>query len=107
MIRTKQFTIKFDPETGGPRSETATVPFPKKIVWAEAMLKGFRAEFTKSSGSSNSHDLFHRLLVDLDVKSVSGSTVVVNADFALRDKSGSFDDEYRGTVQGVVIAELE
>ena len=100
-IRMKQFTIRFDPETGGLRSGETTVSFNETVKEAEAMLKGFDARFT-APGSDRDLRQIH---VDLDVVSVTNHAVKVRADFGLRDASGNFDDPYAGIVQGVVIAE--
>lgn len=100
-LQMKVVTINFDPETGGLRQETATVPFNARVRQAQVALVGFEAKFTKSDRE------FHQLHVDLDVQSVSGSVVIIGADFGLRDKSGVFDDEYKGFVQGLVIAETD
>ena len=95
----KQFTIHFDPETGGLRQATATVPFSRTIRKAEAVMKGFEVKFTRDDRE------LHHLHIDIDVEAVAGNTVVVKADFGLRDKSGVFDDEYKGFIQGVVFAQ--
>jgi len=98
-IQMKEFTIRFDPEKGGPRRETEVVAFNKPIRQANAFLKGFNAEF------SNTDREFNRMMVDIDVTGVTGNIVNVAADFALRDRSGNFDDRYEGLIQGVVLAE--
>ncbi|GFE63158.1 hypothetical protein [Litoreibacter roseus] len=100
-IRMKQFTIHFDPETGGVRTGQTTVNFNENIKEANAVLKGFEARFT-SPGSDRDIRQIH---IDLDVTSVTQHAVNVKADFGLRDASGNFDDAYAGFVQGVVIAE--
>ena len=102
-IRMKQFTIRFDPETGGLRSETDVVNFNERVKRAEAVLKGYEARFT-NPGSDRDLRQIH---VDLDVLSVTNHAVNIRADFGLRDASGNFDDPYAGFVQGVVIAEVD
>jgi len=101
-IRMKQFTIRFDPESGGIRHETTTVNFNETVKRANAVLKGFDASFT-APGSDR--DL-RQLHIDIDVESVTDHAVNVKADFGLRDASGNFDDPYRGFIQGIVIAEV-
>ena len=101
-IRMKQFTIHFDPDTGGLRHGTTTVNFNETVKRANAVLKGFEARFT-SPGSDR--DL-RQLHVDLDVESVTNHAVNIKADFGLRDASGNFDDPYAGFVQGIVIADV-
>ncbi len=43
-IRMKEFTIHFDPESGGLRHETQTVNFTETVKRANAVMKGFEAK---------------------------------------------------------------
>ncbi len=101
-IRMKQFTINFDPESGGLRHETQTVNFSETVKRANAVLKGFEARFTNPGSDRD----LRQLHIDIDVQSVTNQAVNVKADFGLRDASGNFDDPYAGFIQGIVIAEV-
>lgn len=101
-LKMKEFTINFDPESGGIRHESITVNFNEQVLAAQAVLKGFEAKFTQP-GSDRP---FRQLHIDLDVQSVTTHAVNIKADFGLRDASGVFDDPYGGFIQGVVIANV-
>lgn len=100
-LQMKEFTIQFDPETGGVRRETDVVAFNRNVRQAQACLKGWEVQFQGQDRE------LHHIHVDIDVTGVAGNIVNVAADFGLRDRSGNFDDPYRGFVQGVVIADTD
>ena len=100
-LKMKQFTIRFDPETGGVRRETDVVAFNSVVRQAEACLKGWEVRFQGQDRE------LHHIHIDIDVTSIAGNVVNVAADFGLRDRSGTFDDPYYGFVQGVLIAEVD
>lgn len=98
----KQLHITFDPTRGQfPQRESATATFNRRIVRAEAVLKGFHVQFTDKD-----HHVWKQQ-VDLDVTEIGRTTVTVSADLGLRDSSGNVDDRYNGWVQAIVIAETE
>ncbi|WP_287518726.1 hypothetical protein [Okeania sp. SIO2C2] len=47
------------------------------------------------------------MMVDIDGLSVNGNTVSGHVDFLFRDSSGNIDDRDNGSVQIVVIADIE
>lgn len=85
----------------GPRTANALpMVFPRQVLQAAAGITGYTAQFLDSD---------HHL-GDLDVRVtpvVSGNTVTVTGRFGLRDWSGDWDDDYAGTINFVVLAELE
>lgn len=97
-IEFREVTIRFDPTRGQKQRESQTVSFNSRVQKAQAMLKGFRAEY-----NNGDHHVWQQE-IDLDTR-VSGNTVTVAADFLLRDSSGNIDDPYSGWVQAVVVAD--
>ena len=93
-------TVRFPAGTGGPRRQLATVAFGSNVVRSDAALKGFDIQF-----NNDEHPLL-REEVHLAGVSISGNSVVVPVDIALRDNSGVFDDPYSATVDLLVIAEV-
>jgi hypothetical protein len=75
-FRMKEFTINFDPESGGLRHETATVNFNETVLAAQAVLKGFEARFTNPGSDRD----LRQLHIDIDVQSVTAHAVNVKAD---------------------------
>ena len=85
----------------GPRTANATpVVFPRQVLRATVGITGYTAQFLPDD-----HHL-GQLRVQLN-SAVLGNTVSVLATFGLRDWSGDWDDDYTGTVNFVVLAELE
>jgi hypothetical protein len=94
----------FPSHSGGPQSQAQTVGFPTAVRSAVAAINGFRIGFTNSD-----HELF-RKEVDASVQITSGDEgpeVLVRVSFALRDKSGVFDDPYEGFVDVVLIVDRD
>lgn len=100
-----RFGSLFFPEVRGegPQTADATVRFPRGAQVAVAGITGYSATF-----EGDDHEL-GRLRMELEtfVDSVDRQNVIVRGTFALRDWSGTFDDTYTGTVQFVVLGELE
>jgi hypothetical protein len=83
----------------GPRAATQAVIFPREVTHAIAGLSGYSAGF-----SGNDHHL-GQLDVRLDT-ATNANVVEVTGTFGLRDWSGSWDDDYTGTVLFSVLADL-
>ncbi|MBJ6979437.1 M66 family metalloprotease [Luteimonas sp. MC1895] len=83
----------------GPRTAEQTIVFPRQIDAAVASLAGYSAGFR-----GGDHHL-GRLQVQLATE-VNANVVTVRATFGLRDWSGDWDDDYAGTVEASVLAEL-
>lgn len=85
----------------GPRLANSTpLVFPRQVSRATAGMTGYTAQFLPDD-----HHL-GQLRVQLNPV-VIGNTVSVAVTFGLRDWSGDWDDDYSGTVNFVVLAELE
>lgn len=84
----------------GPRPASATVVFPRSVKSAVAGLSGYAAEY---SGGNDHH--IGLLEVKLDT-TINDNTVTVDGRFGLRDWSGNWDDEYDGSIDFVVVADL-
>jgi hypothetical protein len=84
----------------GPRTATQAVIFPRQVERAVAGLMGYSVGF--------SGDDHHLGLLDLELStSVNSNVAQVTGTFGLRDWSGNWDDDYQGTVQFAVLAELQ
>ncbi|MCU0626677.1 MAG: hypothetical protein MUF21_09385 [Gemmatimonadaceae bacterium] len=85
----------------GPRTQIGQpIVFPRPVLRATAGLTGYTAQFLPDD-----HHL-GQFQVRL-APTVNANTVSVSATFGLRDWSGDWDDDYTGTVNFVVLAELE
>src|SRR6266545_2628391 len=83
----------------GPRTATADIDFGHSLTKANAVLTGMDFGFSPN-------DDHHMGMVDIKVDSqIIGNTVRVTASFGVRDWSGTFDDDYEGTVFFAVLAE--
>jgi hypothetical protein len=94
----------FPSQSGGPQSRALTVGFPTTVRRAVAAINGFRIGFTSSDD-----ELFQKE-VDASAQPTSGEQgpeVIVRVNFALRDKSGVFDDPYEGFVDVVLIVDRQ
>ena len=85
----------------GPRVASKAVLFPRTVTAAVAGLTGYLTEF----GSNDDHHI-GQLEVRLETE-VEADVVTVTGRFGLRDWSGNWDDPYDGTIDFVVLAELE
>jgi hypothetical protein len=85
---------------GGPRTASQTLVFVRPVKQAVAGLTGYLAEY---SGGNDHH--VGQIEVKLDTV-INDNAVTVNGSFGLRDWSGNWDDEYDGSIQCVVIADL-
>jgi hypothetical protein len=83
----------------GPRTAEQSVIFPRSVDNAVAGITGYSAGFR-----GDDHHLGN-LQVKLDTE-VNANVVIVRASFGLRDWSGNWDDDYAGTIQVAVLAEL-
>lgn len=86
---------------GGPRTATQAVIFPRQVIRATAGLTGYATEFTPF----DDHHLGN-LTVKVDA-TINANVVLVTGTYGLEDWSGNWDDNYDGTIEFVVVAELE
>ncbi|MEP7253786.1 MAG: hypothetical protein ABI683_15440 [Ginsengibacter sp.] len=99
-IRTS--SINFSKVRGsGPQQRTAAIHFPREVLRATAGITGYTAGFSQDTGDHHVGNLKIRV-----ESSVDGDLVNVTATLGVRDWSGDWDDNYEGTVQFVVLADL-
>jgi len=103
--------IRFEPRVGGVNRDphvgseafSGTVRRDSQgrpLAWAA--VNGFTVKFV--SGDQN----FGSLTLDLNVrKGADSRTVEVTGQLGLRDASGIFDDRYSGSINYIVIADVE
>src|SRR6266566_36832 len=80
----------------GPRTASQTVVFPRTVKAGAAGLAGYTIAFR----GGDHH-------VGRLEAAINANTVTVNASLGLRDWSGNWDDQYDGTVDFAVVAELQ
>lgn len=95
----RQRTINFDQTANQKQTEPSSVNFSRNVRTAECVLKGYNIKYV-----SGEHPL-HELEIDIDNVAINGTQVTFSVDFGLRDASGFFDDNYKGWVQVIVIAD--
>jgi len=100
QIRTGSIDFSAPLRGSGPRTASQTVVFPRPVVRAVAGLGGYTVAY-----SGGDHHV-GRMEVRLDA-TVNADTVTVEARLGLRDWSGDWDDDYDGTIEFVVLADLE
>jgi hypothetical protein len=93
-------SVLFPPVRGsGPQTTTQTFNFPREVERAVAGLVGYTAGFNGDDHHLGQLDVKLSTEVDSDV-------VIVTGTFGLRDWSGEWDDNYTGTIQFVLLADL-
>lgn len=100
QIRTGSIDFSAPLRGSGPRIASQTVVFSRSVLRATAGLGGYSVAY-----SGGDHHV-GRIEVRFGT-TVNDNTVTVEARFGLRDWSGNWDDDYDGTVEFVVLAELE
>jgi hypothetical protein len=99
-IRNASLDFSLPLSGSGPRSASMTVVFPRAVNTAVAGLTGYAAEY---SGGNDHH--VGLLEIKLDT-TINDNTVTVDGRLGLRDWSGNWDDEYDGSIDFVVVADL-
>jgi len=85
----------------GPRTEPMTFNFSNPVRQAVAGLAGTNFGFSP-------RDDHHLGLVNVRLStSINNDVVTVEGTFGVRDWSGEYDDDYEGSIQFVLMAELE
>jgi hypothetical protein len=85
----------------GPRTEPMTFNFSNPVRQAVAGLAGTNFGFSP-------RDDHHLGLVNVRLStSINNDVVTVEGTFGVRDWSGEYDDDYEGSIQFVLLAELE
>jgi hypothetical protein len=96
-------TLTFPSASGiGPHPATQDVLFSAPVRQAVAGLVGTGFGFSQSGGDH------HLGLVNVRISTTTLNDVVtVTGTFGVRDWSGEYDDPYEGTIQFILLAELE
>lgn len=98
QIRTGR--MEFSPQSGsGPRESATAITFANPFGNCAAVLTGFLIGFDQ-----NDHH-FHRAIVEVEARKLGDTQVEVIGRLGLRDDSGHWDDDYRGSIRFAVIAE--
>jgi hypothetical protein len=84
----------------GPRTANVTLVFDRPVREAAACLTGFMSEYSDLDG----HE-FGKQTVELS-SSINQNTVTVTATYGLRDAGERYDQNYGGSVNVAVLAEL-
>jgi hypothetical protein len=90
----------FNATTGVEQSDNKTAVFGSAVRRADVSLKSFDIGYT------NEDHHIQREKVVLKVTGIQQNAVDVHIDFLFRDSSGKIDDQYDGTIQAVVIADV-
>jgi hypothetical protein len=94
-FRTQSITV---PAGTGRRTIPATATFGSRVVRAAVTLNGFALDYVSSDHHINTVE------ADTDLVSISGNNVTFNVECQYGDQN--FDDQYRGYVTALVIAEV-
>jgi hypothetical protein len=97
----RRATINFDPTQGQEQSEAGAVVFGSNVRRADVAISAFDVGYT-----DDDHNIFKEK-VSAVVENVIDRTVNVRVNYLFRDNSGNIDDRYNGTVDVLVIAEVE
>ncbi|WP_280261669.1 hypothetical protein [Nocardia abscessus] len=98
QIAFKRQRVTFPEVEDEPQFKEVWFHFPATVWTADCAINGFNIGFTRSDRE------LHWLNVDTHMGVIQNSSVKVRVDFGLRDKSGYYDDPYRGYVDVLVIA---
>lgn len=94
--------LHFQPVAGsGPQTQRTSMTFSRNVDRAVAGLQGYSVGFYSEDDDHHVGKLDIRLETE-----ISGSMVTVIAYFGLRDWSGSWDDQYTGTIHFSLFIEL-
>ena len=85
----------------GPRPASQTLVFPRQVIEATAGIVGYSIGFSPE----DDHNV-GKMQVQVE-REIIGNTVTVKATLGMRDWSDNWDDNYQGSIDFVVLAELE
>ncbi len=96
----RETSINFPVTRGsGPRLASSTLVFPRQVEKAVATIRGYQIGFV---GEDHHVGV---LQVELGT-TINGNVVIANGTLGCRDWSGTWDDEYTGSINVTVFAEL-
>src|SRR4051794_16484446 len=100
-LRTGSIDFSSPLRGSGPRSGTQSVIFPRPVVSAAVGITGYSLGYAPT-------DDHHVGRLELTTQETTiGNVVTVDATVGVRDWSGTWDDNYQGLVDFVVVADLE
>lgn len=96
----RETSISFPTVRGsGPQTANATIVFPRNVTKAVAAIRGYQVGFAG--------DDHHVGILQVELATtITANVVQVTSRLGCRDWSGNWDDEYRGSINVTVIAEL-
>lgn len=94
-------SVSFDPTAGQIQSEQGAVVFSSAVSRAEVSIAGYDLKY-----NNGDHHIL-REMVEAHVDNVQGATVFFHVDYLLRDDSGNIDDPFSGSVDVLVIADVD
>ena len=96
----RETTLSFPVARGsGPMTANRTIVFPRQVERAAAAVRGYQVGFA----GEDHHVGLLEVAVDT---AIDQNTVTVNGRLGCRDWSGTWDDDYGGSIQVSVLAEL-
>jgi len=99
-IRTGSIDFSATLRGSGPRVSSQTIVFPRQILSGIAGISGYAVGY--------SGDDHHVGMIDIQLETIiNANTLTVNAKLGLRDWSGDWDDNYNGSIDFTVLADLE
>lgn len=101
-LEMKSRTLEFDYSRGEIQKLEGSVNFSRTVRSVNCAVKGFNIRYR----SGSDHPL-NRMIIDIDNVSRNGTQASFTVRLGLRDASGTFDDDFGGYVQVLVIADTE
>jgi hypothetical protein len=93
----------FSSASGGPQSQKKIIGFERAPRSAVVAINGFKIGFTNKDRSLFEQTIDAHAIIN---SGGDGYNVTVTVTFALRDKSGIYDDPFEGYVDVVLIVDL-
>ena len=100
-VEFKTRAVQFDPTQGQRQYLEDSVHFTGRVNKAEAAIKGFSLGYT-----SNDHHIW-RQQITVDKVEIQDNVVRFGVSILIRDSSGEIDDPFDGSVEVLVIADVQ
>jgi hypothetical protein len=97
----KNHIVEFPETKDGVNTKSVEIPFEEVVLNPAVTLSGFQFEYKKK----DKH--IKEIVMKIENVSRTDHSVKFDATFGLRDGSGFFDDPYSGSMDVVIIAEVE
>lgn len=92
--------LNFDFSRGEVQKLQGFVNFSRPVRTAECAVKAFDIHYRKGA-----EHRVHRMIIDIDGPSIDGTQVGFTVEFGIADAPGTFNDDFGGRVQVLVIAD--